>query len=76
MVAYPKLWSIWLNVRLDAPTHPAPVRSQDDLYRRFKAKYDDRSCDVHARDACIDLNDYMTAERVQVRTPYCLLPTL
>ena len=39
------------------------LRTQDDLYRRFKLKYGTGAC---LADQCIDLDDYLTAERVQL----------
>ena len=41
------------------------LQVQDDLYRRFKAKYD-KSCYGITADTCVELNDYLTAERVQL----------
>ena len=39
------------------------LRTQDDLYRRFKVKYSSVTC---GSDFCIDLADYLTPERVQL----------
>ena len=39
------------------------LQAQDLLFQRFKAKYD-KSC--HTADTCVELNDFLTPERVQL----------